>query len=409
MRQFAGSPLCDGVNEQGFSANMSQPQSSNFGVARIDHDFGSKFHFTSSYRYYRLDNTTSSQVDIGGFFPGDTLGTPASVSNRPQQPWYYVAGLTINVTSNTTNDLHFSYLRNYWSWNAAGGPPQISGPGGALEPFGETATQTLAPYNVNTQNVRTRFWDGQDKFLRDDWTMLKGNHLMTFGGAYQKNYDWHQRSDNGGGINYTPTYQLGLNNGGNGSGGNVDFSSTLPNGVNANTWGALSSVVLGIVSQSQIAYTRQGPDLALNPPLTHAQDQSTIPYYNVYWSDSWHMKPSFTLTYGLGYTLEMPPTEAQGRQIELVGQNGQVIDGRLTSTSARMQPWQAMSTILSSALPSSATPVRAKNTLTTRSTAPSVRALRRLGTPVIATVCLANSLDPAKPSSAVAIAVSTVV
>ena len=108
----------------------------------------------------------------------------------------------------------------------------------------------------------------------------------------------------------------------------MDFSSTLPDGVDANTWGALNSVVLGIVTQSQIAYTRQGPDLALNPPLTHAQDQSTIPYYNVYWSDSWHMKPSFTLTYGLGYTLEMPPTEAQGRQIELVGQNGQVIDGQ---------------------------------------------------------------------------------
>ncbi|HXC87685.1 MAG TPA: carboxypeptidase-like regulatory domain-containing protein [Candidatus Cybelea sp.] len=324
---FAGSPLCDGVNEQGFKANMSQPQTSNFFVARIDHDFGSKFHFNSSYRYYRLNNTTDSQVDIGGFFPGDTLGTPASLSNRPQQPWYYVAGLTINVSSNTTNDLHFSYLRNYWSWNAAGGPPQISGLGGALEPFGETATETLAPYNVNTQNVRTRFWDGQDKFLRDDWTMLKGNHLMTFGGAYQRNWDYHQRSDNGGGINYTPTYQLGLNNSGQGSGGNVDFSSTLPAGVNANTWGALSSVVLGIVTQSQIAYTRQGADLALNPPLTHAQDQSTIPYYNVYWSDSWHMKPSFTLTYGLGWTLEMPPTEAQGRQIELVGQNGQVIDG----------------------------------------------------------------------------------
>lgn len=324
---FSGSPLCDGVNEQGFTANMSQPQTSNFFVARIDHDFGSKFHFNSSYRYYKLNNVTNSQVDIGGFFPGDTLGTPASLSNRPQQPWYYVAGLTINVTSNTTNDLHFSYLRNYWSWNAAGGPPQINGLGGALEPFGETATETLVPYNVNTQNVRTRFWDGQDKFLRDDWTMLKGNHLMTFGGAYQRNWDYHQRSDNGGGINYTPTYQLGLNNGGNGSGGNVDFSSTLPSGVNANTWGALSSVVLGIVSQSQIAYTRQGADLTLNPPLTHAQDQSTIPYYNVYWSDSWHLKPSFTLTYGLGYTLEMPPTESEGRQIELVGQNGQVIDG----------------------------------------------------------------------------------
>jgi hypothetical protein len=321
---FASSPLCDGVNEQGFKANMSLPYTSNFGVARIDHDFGSKFHFNSSYRYYKLVRSTTSQVDIGGFFPGDTLGTPSSLAVRPQVPWYYVAGLTINVTTNTTNDLHFSYLRNYWSWSDPGGVTQNSALGGALEPFGETANP-LAPFNVNTQSVRTRFWDGQDKFLRDDWTMLKGNHLMTFGGAYQRNYDYHQRSDNGGGINFQPTYQLGLNNSGSGSGGQVDFSSTLPAGASANQWGALSSAVLGIVTQSQIAYTRSGADLALNPPLTHAFDQSTIPYYNVYWSDSWHMKPSLTVTYGLGWTLEMPPTEKFGKQVELIDQAGQQV------------------------------------------------------------------------------------
>ena len=44
----------------------------------------------------------------------------------------------------------------------------------------------------------------------------------------------------------------------------------------------------------------------MNPPLTPAFDQSTIPYYNVYFSDTWHMKPTFTMTYGLGWTLEMP-------------------------------------------------------------------------------------------------------
>ncbi len=49
----------------------------------------------------------------------------------------------------------------------------------------------------------------------------------------------------------------------------------------------------GIVTASQVAYTRSGPTLALNPPLTHAFDKSTIPYYNVYFSDTWHMKPSF--------------------------------------------------------------------------------------------------------------------
>jgi hypothetical protein len=310
---------CDGVNEIGFKANVGLPQTSNFAVARLDHDFGSKWHFTSSYRYYKLNLATNSQVDIGGFFPGDSLGTPAALSNRPQQPWYFVAGLTTNITSNTTNDIHFSYLRNFWAWNAPGGVQQFSQLGAALEPFGEFATTALTPYNVNTQNVRTRFWDGQDKFLRDDITMLKGNHLFTFGGAYQRNWDYHQRSDNGGGINYQPSYLLGDSVGG----GLVDFSASTPAGVTASTWARDSAAVLGIVTDSQIAYTRSGNNLALNPPLTHAFDQSTIPYYNVYFSDSWHMKPSFTLTYGLGWTLEMPPTEAHGKQIELVDSSGQ--------------------------------------------------------------------------------------
>jgi hypothetical protein len=313
---------CDGINEIGFKANVSVPQTSNFGVARLDHDFGSKWHFNSSYRYYKVVLATTNQVDVGGFFAGDTLGTPAALSVRPQQPWFFVAGLTTNISSNTTNDLHYSFLRNYWSWSNPGGVTQFSQLGGALEPFGETATEVLAPYNVNTQSVRTRFWDGHDNFLRDDVTMLKGNHLFTFGGAYQRNWDYHQRSDNGGGINYQPTYQLGDSAGG----GLVDFSATNPAGVTKTTWARDSSAVLGIVTDSQIAYTRAGNNLALNPPLTHAFDQSTIPYYNVYFSDSWHMKPSFTLTYGLGWTLEMPPTEAHGKQVELVDASGQQLD-----------------------------------------------------------------------------------
>jgi hypothetical protein len=321
---------CDGVNEIGFKTNVTIPYSSNFAVARVDHDFSPKWHFNSSYRYYKLVRATTNQVDVGGAFAGDTLGAGAALSQRPQVPWYFVAGLTTNITSNTTNDLHYSYLRNYWSWQDPGGIAQFSQLGAAIEPLGEstiscfgvTCPVTLGPYNVNTQSVRTRFWDGHDNFLRDDITMLKGNHLFTFGGAYQRNWDYHQRSDNGGGINYQPTYQLGDSLGG----GLVDFTATTPAGVNAQNWARDSAAVLGIVTDSQIAYTRAGANLALNPPLTHAFDQSTIPYYNVYFSDSWHMKPALTLTYGLGWTLEMPPTEVNGKQVELVDASGQQLD-----------------------------------------------------------------------------------
>jgi Carboxypeptidase regulatory-like domain len=333
--------LCDGANILGYSANVNVPQSSKFAVGRLDHDFSAKWHFMTSYRYYNLKNATTDQVDIGGGLTGDTVGNPVSQSSDPQQAWFWVAGLTTNITSNTTNDLHYSFLRNWWQWGRAGdviqGCGACAGLGGALEIMsGQSQTQDLGPYNVNTQQTRTRFWDGHDQMLRDDVSMLKGNHLFQFGGQYQHNWNYHQRTDNGGGINYQPVYSLG--DGGNGSllpsGADVSMCAlthlVTVNGVptptpNINNCGATTAAALGIVSIAQIAYTRSGPTLALNPPLTPAYDQSTIPYYNVYVSDTWHMKPSFTLTYGLGWTLEMPPVEANGKQIELVDQNAEPI------------------------------------------------------------------------------------
>ncbi len=321
-----GLSRCDGTNILGFKANMSTPQDDNFGVARLDHDFGDKWHFMSSYRYYHLTPVTTRQIDIGGFFPGDKLGVPAAVSNNPQVPWYLVAGLTTNISTNTTNDLHYSYLRNYWSWNTEGDPVQIPGLGGALEPWGENGTNVLAPYNVNTQGTRTRFWDGHDWMLKDDVTMLKGRHTLQFGGQYQHNWNYHQRTDNGGGINYYPVYQLGTT-----SGAGINLSGYVPSDANGNplvptaNWGRDYAATLGIVSIAQIAYTRSGKALNLNPPLTPAYDQSTIPYYNVYFSDTWRINPRFTLTYGLGWTLEMPPVEANGKQVILVDSNDKPI------------------------------------------------------------------------------------
>jgi len=306
--------VCDGYNAVAFTANMSEPLNSNDLAFRVDHAFSSKWNWFASYRYYKLSQLANEQIDIGGFFPGDKLGVPAALANRPQQPWYFVTGLTTSITTNLTNDLHYSFLRNYWQWGDQNAPPQVAGLGGALEPAGENATYSLIPFNVNTQSIRTRFWDGQDNFFSDNLSLLKGNHLIQFGGQYQHNYNYHQRSDNGGGINFTPTYQLGDEQGP----GNVnmsDLGGAYP--LNATT-GRLAAAALGIVTDSQVAYTRSGSNLALNPPLTHAFDQMNIDYYNAYFSDSWHMKPSLTLTYGLGYTLEMPPVEKNNKSTVLV-------------------------------------------------------------------------------------------
>jgi len=309
-----GLSRCDGNNVLGYLANVSIPQNDNFGVARLDHDFGEKWHFMSSYRYYHLTRATTDQVDIGGFFPGDTLGTPASQSSRPQEPWYLVAAMTTQITNNITNNFTYSYLRNWWAWSTAGAPVQVAGLGGALEPGGESATQALLPYNVNTQQTRTRYWNGHDNMFRDDVSWLHGKHLIQFGGIYQKNYDQHQRTDNGGGINYYPVYQLGTS-----GGSGINMTGFVPAGVPSTTWGRDYAEIMGIVSISQVAYTRAGKNLTLNPPLTPAYTAVNIPYFNIYGSDSWRMTPRFTLTWGLGWTLEMPPYEKNRNQVIFVG------------------------------------------------------------------------------------------
>jgi Carboxypeptidase regulatory-like domain len=318
---YTGDGICDGVNTLDFRANLAIPQNDNFGVVRIDHDFGAKWHLMSSYRYYHLQRATDDQVDIGGFFSGDAVGTPKAFTNRPQVPWYLVVGLTTNISSNVTNDFRYSYLRNYWAWASSGDPAQFSNLGAALEPFGETAREALTPYNVNTQQTRTRFWDGKDNFIRDDVSWLKGTHFFQFGGQYQHNWNYHERTDNGGGINYYPVYQLGMQSGP----GNVDLTAISPAFSNA-TLAREASAVLGIVSLTQQAYTRSGTNLQLNGPLVPAFDKTTIPYYNLYFGDSWRIKPTLTLNYGLGWTLEMPPVEAQGKQIVLVDANDKPID-----------------------------------------------------------------------------------
>jgi Carboxypeptidase regulatory-like domain len=321
---LAGGGYCDGVNTLAFRANLALPQNDNFAVVRLDHDFGEKWHFQASYRYYHLTRATDDQVDIGGFFPGDTLGTPASLTNRPQVPWYLVLGMTTNVNTHVTNDFRYSFLRNWWQWGSHGDPAQFSNLGAALEPFGEeTPTQVPAPYNVNNQNTRTRFWNGRDNFFRDDVSWLKGNHLFQFGGQYQHNWNYHSRTDNGGTINYYPVYQIGDTAGA----GTVNVSA-LGSAFSNTTLAREAAAVLGIVTDTQQVYTYSvsGSNLVINPPLTPAYDKVTIPYYNLYMNDTWRIKPSLTLTYGLGWALEMPATEQDGKQILLVDSTGRQIN-----------------------------------------------------------------------------------
>jgi len=62
--------------------------------------------------------------------------------------------------------------------------------------------------------------------------------------------------------------------------------------------------------------------VGVGPIGSNAVAQSVIPYYNGYFADTWHVKPSVTISYGLSYQVEMPPHEQNSKQVTMVYRDG---------------------------------------------------------------------------------------
>jgi hypothetical protein len=314
---------CDGKNLIGYKASLLTPETSDFFVTRVDHDFGSRWHVMASYRFYSFNSVTSNQVDIGGVLPGDKVGVPTAVAPRPQEPWYLVTAVTTNISSSLTNDFHYSFLRNYWNWKDDNAPAQIAGAGGAIEPLGENTTTVLSPYNVNSQSIRTRTWDGKDNFFSDNLTKLKDKHLFQFGGQFQHNFSFFSRTDNGASINFTPTYQIGDT----GGGGNITYTGLSNVGAGTSSYARILDTYYGLVTDTQVAntYSNTANGLTLNSPLTPVTGHASTPYYSLFATDTWHVSPALTLNLGLSYAVEMPPTDRNGNESLLTDASGNAL------------------------------------------------------------------------------------
>jgi len=304
-------------NTYGYRANLSYPLRDDIGTVRVDHDFGAKNRFFSTWRYYRESNPNTAQVDYGGLLPGDTKGDPASGSSQPLQPRLFTTGLTTTLSPTLTNDFRFGYKRDYWQWDRAGAVPQISGIPGAME-FGESAN--MIPMNINTQSARPRLWDAHDFDYRDTLTWLRGTHLFQFGGEAHHIWMHFNRYDNVVEGLTQLVYQLT-----NGSSVVMDpkylpqpctstlSANCLPDD-ELSTYKSWYGELLGIVGESSIVATRTGANLNLNPLGTPLVTFDKDDDYSLYFSDTWKIKPSLTLSYGLNYSVQMPPYELNGEQ-----------------------------------------------------------------------------------------------
>ncbi len=333
----------DGRNTLCFDSPVGIPLREDFGVMRLDHVFNPNWRFTGTYRYDKTVFTAPVQVDIGGILSGDTLGVAKSTAQRPLAPRYVTAGLTGQITRNLTSSFHFDYLRHWWQWGtfalgtmpAPEGFPQPSGLNASLSILGEGIGVGMQPINVDTQNARSRLWNGKDYSVFEDLSWVKGKHVWQFGGRFGSQHFYHRRDDKVVGGLTNPVFTIGrLSSGSHVSG--IPFSNVPAGGCPAgdvcsfagsrSRWRTDYASVLGIMERAQELFTR-GADFSPNPVGTPLQQHTVVDSYSLYASDTWRLKPSFTLTLGLNWGVQLPPYESSGEQTVVVDDNtGKVID-----------------------------------------------------------------------------------
>lgn len=310
----------DTLNTQGYRAALSLPEKTDYGALRLDHDFGDKWRVFLSYRISNDIAPSSNQIDIGGLLPGDQLGTPAAASSNPVFPRYAVAGLTGTLTNNLINEFHVSYLLNRWFWARQGVTNALSNVPAGIE-FSDSQLDCMCPLNMDTQNSRNRVWDGHDWNYSDTLSWVKGTHYLQFGGTAVHWWDHHVRDDQV--VAGLPQLVDQITN----STGIVMSAAYRPANLNSSdnsSWDTLYAQSLGFIGTAAQLFVRGGNDFHLTGAKTFA-DTSIIDSYSLYYNDSWKIKPSLTLNYGLEWGTQLPPYEINGVQDFMVDSSGAIL------------------------------------------------------------------------------------
>ena len=305
----------DGLNSQGFVSSVPVVVNDNFAVGKLDYKLNSNWDLSTSYHYAVSDGLGSGQTDIGGLLSGHTLGSPVATRKLPTQPRYLTFGATGHLGSNLTTEAHFNWLRHWWQWKPVSPFPQVSGTAAAVQIFAESVTAGMVPLNIDTQNARSRVWNGKDFTYGDNTTWLKGKHIISFGGEFRHEHFTHTRDDKVVGALTAPVYFADKTS------DIATFSSAfLPSNIDPNfisNWQNAYVATTGMIARAQQLLTRSS-NFTPNPAGTPLHQDTIVDFYNLYFADTWRMTPTFSLTLGLGWGAQTPPLENTGLQTIMV-------------------------------------------------------------------------------------------
>lgn len=335
MPQGTDTTIGDGVNTLGDRLNLAAPLKTDFVSFRLDHKFTDKLQFFGRYMYSRDVGPNDFQADLRGSTPI----TPSDTNLRGDGEY---VGLDWQIRSNLLNSFRVGWIRARQDFTVV--RPRDSAAQLAL-PFTNTADGAiaLAPglaatgfidtiVDVDTQRARHQAIYDSSKQYNDMITWTKGKHTVSSGADIRWLPTIHDRDDKVVGslnslvaamdsdVNFLnvaaadrpPTCAPAVQ----AMNGNPAIPAVTSNcllSTDVQRWDRLYAASLGLIDNVGILTVRDGN---LNPKPLGASliAKTTLRMYEFFVQDSWRIKPSLTLTYGLGYGWQTTPQELNGQQ-----------------------------------------------------------------------------------------------
>lgn len=303
----------DGLNTIGFNGNAKSPLTDDFVTLRLDHNFNSKWRANGSFSYSRELAYNSSPLV-------EDIRNPNDILNEDQTPAWtsaFIFGLTGQLSGNVVNTFRFGDIRN----RNGGLRPQLSAIAGELALPGTNdggagyvavTPNTFTPPISMSNSVRTQYNRNVNTQLTDDLSWTKGAHLIQTGANFQRLPQYHIHTGKvGGSVNSLdatetadssflvvpaadrpPTCAGSLN------------TNCLPSSVTS-SWDSLYTTVLGLMNDDNTFLVRNGQLQA--QPFGTPIYMNALSYASSFYSqDTWRIRPSLTLTYGLSYSFQTP-------------------------------------------------------------------------------------------------------
>ncbi|MDT4955422.1 MAG: hypothetical protein QOJ02_3560 [Acidobacteriota bacterium] len=308
----------DGLNTGGFRFNARTPTQLNTYITRFD------FNLTDRQNLFVRGNYQQDIVTRAVYFSSDCSAAGDNVQCFPDTPpltfWNHPKGFAIGHTWTASN----TFLQRF--------------------SYGFTRTAFTQGGDSDQNRVNFRFIFSPNSFARslsrttpvhnfvDDISWTKGNHTFGFGGNVR--IIRNNRTSLGG------SYDTAIINPSfydfSGDAVITDVYNTgdpiFPNvasGGETDLRDALSSVI-GRFSQfsANLVYDKSGKLQSVGTPTVRS---FATEEYELYWQDSWRMRPNFTLTYGLRWSTSTPVYERNGVEVKPTVSLGEYFDRRRQS------------------------------------------------------------------------------